>query len=310
MDASRIIFLGGSPRSGTTLVQNMLDSHPAVLGGPEFLHLQDIVGLLNKMRISVRKEWINLFCDDEQLDTEMRTLILRMLLPFADRHNAERLSEKTPENILVFPELMKLFPEARFIFVNRDPRAIVASQLEVGKRAKAKGEEPAHFTRDVGSSIDYVRKCINAGFRAHAANPDQLYVLRYEQLVSDAETGVKDLCRYLDLPFAEQMLHPGEQSHLGEAAITTQSQEIWYDKATYNSNPNTQSLEKWKKQLSSAEQLAIHHAFADHAGLKSQGYVIDPPDDQGIATRFSYTSSKLSAKIRRKMQSKLGITGV
>ena len=42
---SRFIFVGGAPRSGTTLVQNMLDSHPDILGGPEFIHIPDIINL-------------------------------------------------------------------------------------------------------------------------------------------------------------------------------------------------------------------------------------------------------------------------
>ena len=35
-EGERLIFIGGSPRSGTTLIQNILDSHPEIAGGPEF----------------------------------------------------------------------------------------------------------------------------------------------------------------------------------------------------------------------------------------------------------------------------------
>ncbi|MEM7220372.1 MAG: sulfotransferase [Pseudomonadota bacterium] len=272
MDPTRLIFLGGSPRSGTTLAQNMLDSHPDVLGGPEFLHLRDIVDLRRKLSISVTKEWITLFCDQAAVDAQVRGMILNFLLPFADRHDAQRLSEKTPENVLVFPELLELLPESYFVFVVRDPRATVASQLSVGKRAVAKGEKPAYFTKDVSASVRFVRQCLAAGFRAVEKAPDRVYVLVYERLVNDPEGEGRRLCEFLGLPWDEQMLRPGEQSHLGEAAITTNSQEIWYDKDTYYSNPNTASLEKWREQLSAAQQLVINKEFRGMKPLAALGY--------------------------------------
>lgn len=44
----RLIFTGGAARSGTTLVQNILDSHPDIVGGPEFLHLEDLMAFKKK----------------------------------------------------------------------------------------------------------------------------------------------------------------------------------------------------------------------------------------------------------------------
>lgn len=45
MAGKRYILVGGAPRSGTTLLQNILDSHPDIVGGPEFMHLRDFVEL-------------------------------------------------------------------------------------------------------------------------------------------------------------------------------------------------------------------------------------------------------------------------
>ena len=56
----RFVFIGGSPRSGTTLVQNILDSHPVICGGPEFHHLPDIMNLRKALRDSIAKGWIDL----------------------------------------------------------------------------------------------------------------------------------------------------------------------------------------------------------------------------------------------------------
>ena len=108
-----LVFVGGSARSGTTLVQNMLDSHPSILGGPEFLHLPEFVKLRNNMQENVTRGWIDQICSNADVDTRFRMLILDFLMPFAERHQAKFLSEKTPENVLVFPELVELLPKAR-----------------------------------------------------------------------------------------------------------------------------------------------------------------------------------------------------
>ena len=281
MEPERLIFLGGSPRSGTTLVQNMLDSHPDVVGGPEFLHLPDIAELYSKLNISVGKGWIDLFCDAESLRREIRELVMRFLLPLADAQGARYLSEKTPENVLAFPLLAELFPESKFLFVVRDPRATVASQLAVGERARSKGEQPAHFTTDVMSSARYVRACLSKGFRAVKEAPDRVYTLVYERLVQEPEAQARQLCEFLGLPWADELLRPGEKQHLGEAAITSASNNIWYDKDTYYSNPNTASLEKWRSQLSPAQQLIVNREFHNNADLKALGYEFAPPEISG-----------------------------
>lgn len=90
-EATRLIIIGGSPRSGTTLVQNILDSHPDVLGGPEFLHLPDIVRLRNKLHGSISRDWISLICSREDVDKRTRTMIEDLLLPFAERGGARIL---------------------------------------------------------------------------------------------------------------------------------------------------------------------------------------------------------------------------
>ena len=136
-----LIFIGGSPRSGTTLIQNMLDSHPLVLGGPEFLHLPDIIELRRKLHSSISRGWIDIFCSREDVDTHLIEAINKLFLSLSKKYHCEIYSEKTPENILVFFELMELFPEAHFIQVIRDPRAILSSMQQVKQRAIAKGSQ-------------------------------------------------------------------------------------------------------------------------------------------------------------------------
>ena len=301
----RIIFLGGSPRSGTTLVQNMLDSHPDILGGPEFLHIPDIIQLRNKLQGSVSKGWIDLICSAEKVDEEIRALLTNMLIPFADRHDSKLISEKTPENVLVFSKLVKLFPQSKFLLVVRDPRAIIASMLQVGQKARSKGEEPAFFTANTRSAISYVKRCFEEGFKASHAAPGKIHTIVYEKLVLNPEQEAQKICEFLDVPWSNEMLKPGEKKHMGETAITTNSNEIWFDAKTYNSNPNTASLEKWRNQLTLSQQLEINKTFSKSEDLKNLGYEFKLSNISRFAKLYaliSYIITKLNFKIINKIR--------
>lgn len=271
---NRFIFIGGCARSGTTLLQNMLDSHPDVLGGPEFLHLVDIISLRRSLLTSVGNGWIDLFCSAEEVDQHIKALIEKLLIPLADEHGSKLLSEKSPENVMVFGDLVELFPRAKFVFIVRDPRAVVASLLATGARARAKGEAPPPFAANLQAAMSHVRSCLRAGFDAAKAS-DAIYTVVYEQLVQSPEPEAKQLCEFLALPWAEAMLRPGEQKHLGEAAITENSKEIWYDKKTYNSNPNQNSLTKWQADLTPTQQRLVSQQFRHFPELQALGYTFE-----------------------------------
>ncbi len=306
----RLVFVGGPPRSGTTLLQNMLDSHPEIVGGPEFLHLPDIVSLRKKLHGSVARKWIDLFCSHEDVDTHIRQLIESFLLPFARSHEAAILSEKTPENILVFSELGELLPEASFIQVTRDPRAVVASLMQVAARARKKGLQPAPFTRSLDAAIEYVRKCLRAGEKAVQRNPDKVLTVTYESLVQSPRSESEKVCAFLNIDWSPDMLTPAAHKHLGEQAITVNSNELWHDARTYNSNPNTDSLEKWQSTLTPMQQYLVTKAFQDDQVLCRLDYrisVADLPTPPSPAARLGsavmQAGQKIKSSIRRAAKS-------
>ena len=204
----RFIFVGGAPRSGTTLVQNMLDCHPEILGAPEFLNLERIVELRNRLRQGIDRGAIEAFASAPEVDRLTAQLIEDLLLPLADRHGAPYLSEKTPSNALVFRELLEIFPAARCIFVLRDPRAIIASMLEVGARAAAQGHPTQPWTRSLPAAVAYVQRYFRAARAAAAEAPGRVLVLRYETLVTEPEAVTRAICGFLGLPWTAAMLTP------------------------------------------------------------------------------------------------------
>jgi protein-tyrosine sulfotransferase len=268
----RLIFVGGAPRSGTTLVQNMLDCHGEIYGGPEFLHIPDIVRVRSLLHGSIARKWIDLICSHEQVDKITAAWIEGFLLPLADSQGVRFLSEKTPMNVLVFPQLIELFPKARLIFVVRDPRAIVSSLLEVGARARAKRLEPPFFTKNLLSAILYTRDCLEKGFQAAKAVPERVYIVVYEKLVRAPLEETKAICDFLQIAWEPSMLQPARKQHAGEGAITVFSDEIWYDAKAYYKDPDADRVDRWRHQLSSTDQVTIAHWFRYSQELCALGY--------------------------------------
>ena len=271
-NSSRLIFVGGAPRSGTTLIQNMLDSHPLILGGPEFLHLPKVIDLRRELHFSISKGWIDIICTQEDVDNHLRSLIENLFLPLADRSQSEFYSEKSPMNILAFSGLIELFPESYFIHVVRDPRAIVSSMKKVKSRAKSKGLHTPDFTRSLSASISYVKNCFNAGFAASKKFPDKVLTIAFESLLKDPERQTKKICNFIGIDWNDSMLRPGEKEHLGELAITKNSGEIWYNAKEYYRDPDSQNMEKWQSELTLGQQIRTMMAFKDNEDLIQYGY--------------------------------------
>jgi hypothetical protein len=270
--AKRLILVGGAPRSGTTLLQNMLDSHPDVVGAPEFLHLPDIIRLRAALHESIEAGRIDSVCSREHVDELVRDMILGFLLPLADRLKRTYLSEKTPENVLVFSELASLFPECRLLHIVRDPRAIVASMLQVAERSRAKGLRPPWYTASVAAATSHSKACMWSGFRAARLVPDRICTIVYEQLVARPAEETQRICEFLGIPWDPSMLEPGAKSHPGEEVMTKRTEEIWYDKESFSRDPITDRVDQWKRQLTVPEQAEIMRAFDDLQELEALGY--------------------------------------
>ncbi len=264
----RLIFVGGSPRSGTTLVQNMLDCHPDIYGGPEFDRIPMIVEVRKTLLSAVVAGRIDTFCTKEDVDKAIASLIERLLLPVADRNRCDYLSEKTPSNVFVFKELLEILPAARFIHVVRDPRAIVASLLMVGMRAKRKGIQPVPISVDIHSAIHAVKTGTQAGFEAARQAPDRVHTIVYERIVTDPTVESQSLCSFLGVSWTEDMLHPAGKKHSGEKVLD----DVWYDRRTYYRDPVPTEIDKWKRILTPEQQAMVSSAFRDDENHAKLGY--------------------------------------
>ena len=278
----------------------MLDCHPEILGAPEFLNLERIVELRNRLRLGIDRGAIEAFASAPEVDRLTAQLIEDLLLPLADRHGAPYLSEKTPSNALVFRELLEIFPAARCIFVLRDPRAIIASMLEVGTRAAARGHPTQPWTRSLPAAVAYVQRYFQAARAAAAEAPGRVLVLRYETLVTEPEAVTRAICGFLGLPWTAAMLTPSSRWHPGEQAIIRTA--IWYDPASFRRDPDPTGIDTWKERLSARQKAVITLAFAGMPEVSWAGYPLrhgdlTPPEYAlGLGARLV---ERLGGRLRR-----------
>ena len=261
-----LLFVGGAPRTGTTLVQNILDSHPDIAGGPEFDNIPDIVTARNKLIYSVNVGRITDYVSSGDVDREFGHLVERLLLPYLGAKGASLLSEKTPFNVFVFGALLEMLPACRCIFCVRDPRAVAASMLAVGRRAAEKSVESPPYTRNLEASIKLIKAAYQAGFAA--VSHSRLLVIVYEQLVRDPLQQTQRLCEFLRIPWHEQMTSPHEKKHDGDRFVD----DVWYDKAMYYRPIASNDAQGAARGLTAEQEAAVNAAFRDDKNLAGIGY--------------------------------------
>ncbi|CAG2063964.1 unnamed protein product, partial [Timema podura] len=122
-----LIFIGGVPRSGTTLMRAMLDAHPEVRCGQETRVIPRILQMrthwLRSQKESMRLEEAGL--SKEVLDSAIAAFCLEVIARHGDP--APRLCNKDPLTLKSAVYLSELFPQGKFIFMVRDGRATVHS---------------------------------------------------------------------------------------------------------------------------------------------------------------------------------------
>jgi len=213
------IFIVGAPRSGTTLLQLLLASHPGLFSVPEthfFTYvlrrhpkdpkrpvnnkqLRDMLKRLAekpKIELSPREtREIEQFAASEH--PPVQTLMDLVIRTIGRRNSkqAKRWVEKTPRHVFHLADIKRLFPGAGIVHIVRDPRDTSSSRLDRLSAANDKALAKARLNDVIFNSVLWVEAL--AAARKHAG-PYMIQV-RYEDLVSDVQSATKALCDFLGL---------------------------------------------------------------------------------------------------------------
>ena len=251
------LFAVGCPRSGTTLLQRMLDHHPqlAVANDSHFIPLviEDITDntdppltpeLVERVRCYRRFTRLGLsdviVSEAAERSQTYREFVSTLYSEHGRLRGKPLAGEKTPDYVRYLPLLHTLFPWVRCIHIIRDGRDVALSTLEWAREDKGPGRFELWREEPVAVCALWWRWQVSTGRRdGKGLGPACYREARYEDLVDRPEEILRGIAAFLELPFAPEML----VYHVGKTNFGAglSAKKAWL--------PPTPGLRDWRTQM-------------------------------------------------------------
>lgn len=210
-----VLFIAGMPRSGTTLVEQILASHSQVEGAGELPDLSLVIGEESRRRGEPFSSWIA-----KARPEDWQRLGERYLERTAYwRKHYPRFTDKMPGNWLYVGAIRAMLPGAHVVICRRDPLETCFScyrqMLPDGSDYSRTPEDLAEFWRDFDRSSNHWS----------ALHPTHVHQHHYETLVAGPEPAIRKLLDACDLPFQESALRFHETERAVRSPSATQVRE-------------------------------------------------------------------------------------
>jgi hypothetical protein len=291
---AELFFILGRGRSGTTLITSLLNGHSEIAVAPEALFLLSLRRRYRRSRWTtetVRRFVHDLWREDrmrrwslvpEQLATDLLaaqprsyadacTAVYRAHAIAVGKPAAHLLGDKNPHYSLFARDLLRLYPQARCVFITRDYRDNIASFR--------------HLRFDATSTAALARRWSvynQAVATAAAGAPDRFLRLRFEDLVHEPRSTLDRVCAFLGAS-----PHPG---HLDQRRSTYRLPQ-WHDNVE---RPiEAESVGRWRQVLTPGE-VALADALCQPLG----GYLGYPPATRERPNRFHAATGVVGGEIR------------
>lgn len=271
-------FIVGCGRSGTTLVRSMLDAHPDVGVPLESLFIIDY--LLSSQPVETMRtllpleyelsEWgIEVAQSDLEGCETARDLIAHVHELYLAHHGKRRWGQKTPRFVRYGALIKQHYPNARFIHLVRDPRAVASSLARSQVHQSTLYHGAKRWRGDVAAGLALEQSFAHDVLRVY-----------YEALVSDPETEVRRICRFLGLDFVEEMLRFYQQAPSDYGSYYHQIH------SGLGKPVSSSSAEGWRDRLSKRE-VALVERIAGSL-MDEVGYVAESPPEAGPSTSYMW----------------------
>lgn len=256
-DASQSpIFIVGFPRSGTTMLEQMLDADPSLQSMDERPFFNLLADDLGESGLQTPDDLYRLGqrdCD------ELRRRYWALVGGKIRRDWSTRLVDKNPLNMLWLPLIHRLFPRAKFILALRHPCDVVWScymQNFYSNMLAAAARDLPHLATAYVTAMDYWLHHVEL------FKPD-VYVSRYEDLVDDFAAGTARISDFLGLADAAHLRRFDEHARAkGYIATPSYAQVI--------QPVNRRAVNRWERYRESfAEALPILQPMLDCWGYKA-----------------------------------------
>lgn len=264
-------FIVGAPRSGTTLLRLMLDAHPQLAIPPETYFIPRAVKRWDQVssrrgkrkvrqafyeEVTGHKRWVDFHLEADALRQrleveqpgEVGEAVRVFYRLYADKVGKPQWGDKTPYYVRKMDLIQEILPEARFVHIIRDGRAVTLSIKDLWFGPNDADEAARFWTARIAEG------------REQAPGLSHYMEVRYEDIVTDPEPHLKRICKFLDLPWNERVLNyhqhvderialeipPEEVAPDGRVVSTAERQKIM---ERVSRPPDPTRIERWKTDM-------------------------------------------------------------
>ena len=241
-----LIFIVGMPRSGTTLIEQILDSHPQVYGCGELPDIELLANRIPDAHGDYHPYPQGLIDLSEETCTKLAQDYLQHVNLLSN--GADYVIDKMPQNFHYLGFIALLFPGAKIIHCMRDPLDICLSCYFQNFRFQ---DTTLGFSTDLRNLGMYYRQYQRLMAHWNAILDVDFLEVSYEALVSEQEKITRQLLEFCGLPWNEQCLKFYESGRSAVTASYNQVRKPMYLKSIQRWKHYEQYLEPLKNALSS-----------------------------------------------------------
>lgn len=279
-----MVFIVGFGRSGTSLLQELMNAHPHIIGPPEYSFIiylyprfgnkknwskQDVLDFVDALYYRPVFSLWNI--NRQQLNEKLLSIAGEADYPLMcktvfhqmanGKENIMVFCDKNPENSLFIETLLKVFPNARFLHMVRDPRDNVNSQNKSFRKKNI--YLIAQRWLGYNKAIEKVKQRM----------PEKFYTVFYEKLVTNTEATMRAVCEFLKVPYSEEMIENRFKDR-----VKTIEQNPFADRMknlhkSLMQPVNTTNIGKWQKEMSPLN-VAITETIAGKLAHEKYNYTI------------------------------------
>ncbi len=254
------VFIVGCPRSGTTLLQRMVNAHPDIAVTPESHWIprlyakpwaltsegpvkpkliRRLLGHPKFARLKISPEEIARLTGNGK-PISYGNLVSRIFELYGERQGKPLVGDKTPDYVRSIETLHSLWPSARFVHVIRDGRDVALSMMDWPKSRPKPGDFTTWREDRVSTAALWWEFNVRLGRKAGMSIGNNLYYeVRYESLVNHPREEIAALCGFLGVPYADSMLHFYEATATSDPGLEARRAHL----------PVTPGLRDWSAQL-------------------------------------------------------------
>lgn len=229
-DDGRMIFVTGMPRSGTTLLDRLLDAHPDVSSVGE---TTTVGALFNQLFAQTGRsaDGVRNALSGEVLAQLAKAYLLAIEQRMRGEH-PKRVIDKMPANTLFWPLIAMMFPKASILHMQRHP---LGTALSCWEASFAFGLDYAADMTALGQAY---RQYADLTDHWTALMPDRLHSIVYEDLVAEPEPVMRGVLESIALPWDDRCLTPDTSAPIKTASV-----------AQARAPVGTGSVERWQSYM-------------------------------------------------------------